>query len=117
MADLIDRISGASVEQVPSRPKINLHRFMACERLYAMGEWTRVQIAADLDLQGDEATQAVQLADKIDAQSGLANKVGYIARVESVCMCIEDNQDRLYHGTDGGVNKTKVYEDLQVTGE
>ena len=42
MADLVDRISGASV---PDRPKINLHRFMAAERLYALGEWTRLQLA------------------------------------------------------------------------
>lgn len=111
MADLIDRISGED----DTRPKINLHRFMGYERLYAMGEWTRNQIATALDLQGSEATQAGQIADQIDAQSNLNNKVIYIARVESVFMCIEDHEDTFYHST-GTVNKTQVYSDLQITG-
>jgi len=113
MADLIDRISG---ELEDKTRKINLHRFMAIERLYAMGEWTRTEIAVELDFQGAELTQATQLADKIDAQTGLANKTIYIARVESVSMCIEDHEDRFYHDVDGMVNKTKVYEDLQIQG-
>ncbi len=41
MADLIDRIAGTTED----RPKINLHRLMALERLYALGEWTRAEIA------------------------------------------------------------------------
>ena len=69
----------------------------------------------EFDLQGDEATQAGQLADAIDAQTGASNKALYILRVESVLMCIEDSGDGLYH-SDGAVNKTKVYEDLQITG-
>lgn len=111
MADLIDRLSGEAVD----RPKINLHRFMAAERLYAFAEWTRIQIASEFDLQGTEATQASQIADNIDAQAGATNKILYIARVESVCMCLEDSTDGLYH-TSGTVNKTKVYEDLLITG-
>ena len=116
MADLIDRISGASVRMDPPRPKINLHRFMGAERLYALGEWTRAEIAAEFDLQGDEATQGTQLADEIDAQSNITNKALYILRVESVCMCLEDSDDRLYHNQDGTVNRAKVYEDLLITG-
>lgn len=112
MADLIDRISGASV---PDRPKLNLHRFMGAERLYAFGEWTRAQIAAEFDLQGDEATQGAALADNIDAQVGGSNKALYILRVESVCMCLEDGEDRLYHNQDGTVNKAKVYEDILIS--
>ena len=112
MSDLIDRISGAAV----ARSKINLHRFIGAERLYAFAEWTRAQIATEFDLQGDEATQGGQLADKIDAATGAANKTLYILRCESVMMCIEDGGDRLYHNADGTVNKAKVYEDLQVTG-
>jgi len=111
MADLIDRISGED----DTRPKINLHRFIAAERLYALGEWTRAQIAAEFDLQGAEATQGMQLADQIDAQTGAANKTLYILRVESVCMCVEDGSDGLYH-TGGVVNKSKVYEDILITG-
>jgi hypothetical protein len=111
MADLIDRLSGEATD----RPKINLHRFMGVERLYAFGEWTRAQIATEFDLQGAEATQATQLAVKIDAQSGSTNKTLYILRVESVCMCLEDQTDGLYH-SGGVVNKAKVYEDLQITG-
>ena len=112
MVDLIDRISGEDT----TRPKLNLHRFMGGERLYAFGEWTRAQIAAEFELQGAEATQAGLLADKIDAQTGASNKALYVLRVESVCMCIEDKNDRLYHDASGAVNKPKVYEDLQITG-
>lgn len=111
MADLIDRISGASE---PDRPKINLHRFIAAQRLYALGEWTRAEIAAAFDLQGDEATQGAALANKIDAQVGATNKTLYILRSESVLMCVEDGSDTLYH-SGGAVNKAKVYEDLLFT--
>jgi len=116
MADVIDRISGASVDMVPSRPKLNLHRFMGAERLYAFGEWTGAQIVTEFDLQGDELTQATQIKTNIDAASNATNKTLYILRVESVLMCLEDGDDRLYHNTDGSVNKAKVYEDLQITG-
>lgn len=112
MADLVDRISGAD----EMRPKINLHRFMGAERLYALGEWTRAQIATEFDLQGAEATQAGQLADKIDAETGAGNKTLYVLRVESVLMCAEDRDDRLYHDAAGAVSKAKVYEDLLITG-
>jgi len=112
MADLMDRIAGTD----GTRPKLNLHRFMGTERLYAFGEWTRAQIATEFDLQGAEATQATQLADKIDAQTGAGNKTLYILRVESVYMCLEDGTDRLYHNADGTVNRPKIYEDLQITG-
>ena len=111
MADLIDRISGEDV----TRPKINLHRFLGVERLYAFGEWTRAQIATEFDLQGAEATQAGQIADKIDAQSGASNKALYILRAESVMMCLEDRNDTFYH-SGGVVNKAKIYEDLQIAG-
>jgi len=89
---------------------------MAAERLYALGEWTRVQLATEFDLQGSEATQGGALADNIDAQTGAANKTLYILRVESVCMCLEDGDDRLYHNTDGTVNRAKVYEDILIAG-
>lgn len=111
MTDLIDRLSGESGEV---RPKINIHRFIAVERLYAFGEWTRSEIATEFDLQGDEATQGNALADKIDAQVGIANKALYILRAESVFMCVEDKQDTFYHSA-GVVNKAKVYEDLLFT--
>ena len=109
MADLIDRLAGTGVDD---RPKINLHRFIAAQRLYALGEWTRAQIATAFDLQGDEATQGAALADRIDAQSNATNKTIYILRVESVCMCLEDGDDTFYHNEDGTVNRAKVYEDL-----
>jgi hypothetical protein len=63
MADLIDRISGAD----QTRPKLNMHRFTGAWRLYALGEWTRPQLATEFDLQGAEATQAGQVADIIDS--------------------------------------------------
>lgn len=114
MADLIDRLSGDS-----ERPKINSHRFVGVERLYALGEWTRAQIAAEFDLQGAEATQATQLADKIDSfggANGPYNKIVYIGRIEAIAYCVEDAADTFYHNQDGTINKPKVYEDLQITG-
>lgn len=119
MADLIDRLSGDSEFTVPPRPKINVHRFIGVERLYALGEWTRTEIATEFDFQGAETTQAVQLANIIDSFSGADgqfNKLVYIGRVEAVAYCLEDNEDRLYHNQDGTINKSKVYEDLQITG-
>lgn len=111
MTDLIDRISGEAEEG-----KINLHRFMGVERLYAFGEWSRAEIANEFNLQGvDEIRQATQIADNIDAQVGPGNKVLYIARVESVFMCTEDRSEGFYH-SGSAVNKPKVYEDLQIAG-
>jgi len=89
---------------------------MGAERLYALGEWSRSALAAEFGLEGAAATQANQLADQIDAQTGASNKALYILRVESVCMCVEDGGDRLYHNTDGTVNKAKVYEDILIAG-
>jgi len=111
MANLIDRIVGDD----PTRPKINLHRFMGVERLYALGELTGGEIATEFDLQGNEATQAGLLADEIDSQVGASDKALYILRVESVLMCLEDHDDRLYHNPDGSVNTARVYEDLLLT--
>jgi hypothetical protein len=112
MSDLIDRLAGTT----DTRPKINLHRFMGAERLYAFGEWTGSQIATEFDFQGDELTQANQLKAQIDAQSNATAKSLYIARVESVAMCLEDGGDGLYHNTDGTLNRAKIYEDLLITG-
>ena len=112
MADLVDRIAGVALD----RPKINLHRFMGLERLYAMGVWTRTLIGTEFDLQGLEATQAAQIADNIDAQQQIGNKIIYIARVESVMMCLEDGEDTFYHNVDGTLDKTIIYRDLQITG-
>lgn len=105
MADLIDRISGEAGD------KINLHRFMGVQRLYAFGEWSRSDVATQFNLQGAELTQATALADKIDAQPDTNSKALYILRVESVMMCLEDLNDTFYH-SGSAINKTKVYEDL-----
>jgi hypothetical protein len=112
MSDLIDRLAGTT----DTRPKINLHRFMGAERLYAFGECTGAQLVTEFDLQGDELTQANQLKAQIDAQTGASNKALYILRVESVAMCLEDGGDRLYHNADGTLNRVKINEDLLITG-
>ena len=111
MEDLIDRISGQT-----DRPKLNLHRFIGVQRLYAFGEWTRAEIATEFDLQGDELTQAGQLADAIDDNVQPVNKALYILRVESVCMCLEDAADTFYHNPDGTIDKAQVYEDILIAG-
>lgn len=112
MADLIDRISGQDV----SRPKINLHRWIGCQRLYALAELTRAQVATEFDLQGTEATQATQIANAIDGAGNATNKSIYVGRVEAVFYCVEDSEDRIYHNVDGTVNKTLIYSDLLITG-
>ena len=117
MADLIDRIAG---EGDHSR-KINLHRWVGVQRLYALAEWTRAQIGAEFGITGnvDEERQATQIADKIDSftgNNGPRDKIIYIGRVEGVFMCLEDYSDRLYHNGNGTVNKAKVFEDLQIAG-
>ena len=110
MADLIDRISG---ESFPDRPKINLHYFIGLWRLYVEGLWTRSEIAAALDLQGDEATQATALADNIDAEVGFADQIRQVLLVEAVGMALENNEDPLYH-TAGAVNKALVISHLNL---
>lgn len=112
MADLVDRISGLDV----TRPKINLHRWMGCQRLYALGELTRAQISTEFDLQGAEATQATQLANAIDAAGNATNKAIYVGRVEAVMYCVEDSSDKIYHNADGTINKPLVYSDILITG-
>jgi len=115
VADLIDRISGDSV---PIRPKINSHRWVGVQRLYALGEWTQAQVGAEFGITGnvDEERQATQIANQIDAQPSNITKIIYIARVEAVFYCLEDHNDRLYHDVNGLINKTKIFEDLQIAG-
>ncbi|MFA5378995.1 MAG: hypothetical protein WC455_24790 [Dehalococcoidia bacterium] len=109
MADLIDRISGYDGE------KINLHRFMALERLYALGTVTGAQVVAEFALTGDQLTQAAALANKIDSSTGALDKTVYVLRAESVLMCLEDSGDSIYHNADGTINKSKVSTDLLLS--
>ncbi len=113
MADLIDRISGADRLR-----KINSHRWIGVQRLYAMGEWTRAQVATEFGITGnpDEERQATQIATAIDSAGNNTNKMIYIGRVEAVLYCLEDSNDRLYHDINGAVIKSKVYEDMQIVG-
>ncbi len=115
--DLIDRFSG----EVDRTRKINSHRWIGVQRLYALGEWTRVQVGAEFDIIGhvDEERQATQIADRIDSFTGnnaAFNKLVYIGRVEAVVYCIESFDDLLYHNIDSTVNKAKVFEDMQIIG-
>jgi len=116
MADLLDRLSGVGEQETPPRPSINLHRFMAAERLYALSLFTRAQLATEFDLIGLEATQAGQIADQIDANLTALLKTIYINRADAVLMCVNDVDDRLYHNPDGTVNKTSCFIDLLITG-
>ena len=111
MADLIDRISG---ESEPARPKLNLHLFIAGLRFYAEGMKTKAEIATEFGLQGDEVTQAEALADLIDDESTALNKMRYVARVEAIGMCMEDDSDVWYH-SGGAIDKSTVFADLGLT--
>jgi hypothetical protein len=114
MADLIDRISGPRAE-AEGRPKLPVHQFVAGLRLYAFGLVTRGQLASNWDLQGTEAGQGLQLADKIDAELTTLAKIVYIFRVESVAYLIEEAEDAIYHQDRDTVNKAKVKADLGLT--
>lgn len=103
MADLIDRLAGTD----PNRPKLPAHQFIAGLRLYAAGLVTKQEIAADWDLQGDEATQAAALAAVVDSKNA-GNKGPYALQVDAVCMLLEYNGDHIVHNPDGTVNKTRV---------
>ncbi len=107
MADLIDRLSGESED----RPKLPIHQFLGCFRLYAHGILTRVEISAEFDLQGSEATQAGLMADTVDAKTELASKIAQVLRLEAIMSLVESKDDTIYHSEDGSVNKAKVQTD------
>jgi len=108
MADLIDRISGENV----ARPKILVVQFVGGFELYAMGLVTRQEVADDWDLQGDEQTQAIALADNLDAEAGINNKLIYLTKIHSISALIENDNDTMYHNPDGTVDKTRVIADM-----
>lgn len=107
MADLIDRLSSESLDLPAPRPKLPAHQFIGGMRLYADGLVSRPEIVANWDLVGDEATQSSALADAIDVQAGITDKLNYILRFEAIAMLIEDGEDTIYH-TAGAVDKAKV---------
>lgn len=112
MSDLIDRISGDAEDAIPPRPKILIFQFVAGYQLYALGFATRLEVADDWDLQGDEIPQATALADAIDAAGSTANKLAYLARIQAISALIEVDFDTLYHLPDGSVDKAKVITDM-----
>lgn len=114
MADLVDRLSGESEFLVPERARLPIHQFIGGQRLYALGLLSRSEIASEWDLQGDEITQAVAIADIIDAQVGASAKMIYIARVESIAVLLGHLDDRLYHLPNGSVDKAKAEGDLGI---
>lgn len=111
MADLIDRLSG---ESEPDRPKIRVHQFIARFRLYVGGQITKPQASQDLDLQGDELTQATQIVNNVDAAVGATAKTAYVLRVESIAMLLEIRNDTLLHD-DGIVDKVTTKAMLGIT--
>jgi hypothetical protein len=84
MADLIDRM--AFGEEITGRPKLTNHQFMAYMVLYALGFATRAEVSTAWDLQGEEATQANQLADEIDTQPDAHSKHRYVDRVDALAL-------------------------------
>jgi hypothetical protein len=115
MTDLIDRLSGESEQHDPSRDKIPIHSFVGVLRHYAEALIVRADVVAEFQLEGDEASQAGLLADKIDDLVGLSAKLVYVQRVEAIAYLISNHEDVLYH-TGGSVNKTLVYTRLGIVG-
>ncbi len=111
MADLIDRLSGVAEDMDPARDKIPIHPFLGAMRGYAQGNVSRAEISTQYDLQGAEATQATAIADAIDAEVGVADKVVFVLGLEGIMFLVEDDEDTLYHAEDGSVDKTRVQAD------
>lgn len=114
MADLIDRLSGASEDEDPPRPQIKLHEFFSNLRLYAIGKMTAAESKTDLDLQGTELTQANLLIAELDSRVGVTAKIEYVLQTEAVATRLPDDEDTIYHNPDGTVNKTRVQADLDI---
>lgn len=110
MADLIDRLAGVD----PVRPKIPAHQFIGALRLYAYSLKTKQEISTYFDLQGSEATQAVALADAVDAVTGVASKIAFCMRAEAVAVLLEYPGDTFYHDVNGNIDKTAVQADLGI---
>ena len=113
MADLIDRLSGESMDMDPARDKLPIHQFVGAMRLYAHGILSRSEISTAFDLQGSEVTQAGLISDVVDAEAGVANKVAQVLRFEAIMFLVEDDEDTIYH-TSGSVNKSKVQTDSGI---
>ncbi len=114
MADLIDRLSGASENEDPPRPKIPTHQFFGGFRLYALGKMSSSEAKSDFDLQGSELTQANLIVSELDTRVGTAAKIAYVLQVEAVAMKLEDEDDTIYHNPDGTIDKTRVQLDLDI---
>lgn len=108
MADLIDRIF---LPLGAIRPKIKVHQFVGTLRLYAHGILTRAEIATEFDLQGEESTQAGLVADSIDAEVGIPDKIAQVLRFEAIMFLTESRDDNLYHTEEGAADKTKIQTD------
>lgn len=111
--DLVDRLSGESTEHIPSRPRIVAHLFTGYLGMYMDGTITGAQAVQDLDLQGDELTQAQALISVIDGKNAL-QKVIFLLRVDGVVLCLQTDGDTLFH-TGGVVNKADVIAALELT--
>lgn len=114
MADLIDRLSGASLLEDPPRPKIFQHQFFGGLRLYVIGKMTAAEAKQDFDLQGSELTQANLLVTEIDSRTGATAKILYVLQIEGVSMKLEDDTDTIYHDEFGAIDKTRVQADLDI---
>lgn len=107
MADLIDRLTFD--EDVTGRPKIAVHQFRGCLVLYTLGVMTRQEIVAEWDLQGDEITQAGEVADAIDAAQSADAKHNLVERFDSVALLLDIGSPRYLTGTT--INKVAVRSD------
>jgi hypothetical protein len=114
MADLIDRLSGASESEDPPRPQIKLHEFFSNLRLYAVGKMTAAETKVDLDLQGAELTQANLVIVELDTRVGATGKILYVLQTEAVATRLPDDSDTIYHNPDGTIDKTRVQADLDI---
>lgn len=112
MADLIDRL--VYPEDVTGRPPIPTHEFAGRLRLYTGGKRTRAQAIVGFDLQGDELTQANQIADAIDARTGAAAKAEYLNVLLGVLYALEGDTDPLIW-PGGALSKAQVGTDLELT--
>lgn len=108
MVDLLDRMT-YDIEQT-GRPKLDNHAFNGYLILYSLGLRSRTEVCDYWDLQGDELTDAIALADKIDSITDPTAKIAYCLRADAVALQLDAHNPE--YVTSSGVLRSKVIADM-----
>ena len=112
MADLIDRLA---FHDIDGRPKIPGHRFDAYFKLYAKGKRTPAELNSNMDLQGDEITQAQLVLAHYDGLTTPEAKLAYVLQVEGVAHLLNTRDPEYITDLENKtIDKVKVQSDLDL---